>query len=66
MKTETHIEWTGDNLKEVIEFIGLHPSAAHWTWEEYEQVVASEGLKIFNSDGSSYMAQVGTLIAIPF
>jgi hypothetical protein len=38
------IQWTGMNLKQVIEFIGLHPSASKWTWDEYE-------LKIFTMEG---------------
>jgi len=46
------IQWTGDNLKEIISFTGLNDSAKRWTWEEYEQVVAKEGLKIFTLEGS--------------
>jgi len=45
------VQWTGDNLKEVIAFTGLHPSAKKWSWEEYEQVVKTEGLKIFTLEG---------------
>ena len=48
------IRWTGDNLKEIIAFTGftgLHPSAEKWTWGEYEQVVAYDGLKIFTLEG---------------
>lgn len=48
----TAIKWTGDNLKEVISFTGLHESALHWAWEEYEEVVRKEGLKIFTLEGS--------------
>ena len=44
------IQWNGENLKEVIDFAGRHPSAEKWTWEEYENVVKSEGLKIFTLD----------------
>ena len=33
------VRWTGDNLREVINFTGLHPSAEKWTWEEYETVI---------------------------
>ena len=55
------IKWDGDNLKEVIEFTGLHPSVEKWSWEEYEQVVAEEGLKIFTLEGS-HMATVGDMI----
>jgi hypothetical protein len=45
------IQWTGDNLWEVINFTGFHPSAQEWTWEEYERLVASDGLKIFTPEG---------------
>lgn len=40
------ILWCGTNLKEVIDFTGLHPSANKWTWEEYEAVVKKDGFKI--------------------
>jgi hypothetical protein len=39
------VQWTGDNLREIIDFTGLHPSAQKWTWEEYEEVVKREGKK---------------------
>jgi len=55
------IEWNGENLKEVIEFTGLHESAYKWTWEEYEDVVKNEGLKIFTLEGTM-MASVGDYI----
>ncbi len=55
------IEWTGDNLKEVINFTGLNPSATHWTWKEYEEIVKTNGLRIFNSKGS-YSASIGEMI----
>lgn len=55
------IKWTGDNLEEVIEFTGLHPSAQKWTWEEYSAVVADQGLKIFTLEGVM-MANVGDFI----
>ncbi len=55
------IEWTGDNLKEVINFTSLNPSAIHWTWEQYEQIVETKGLRIFNSKGS-YSASIGDMI----
>jgi hypothetical protein len=45
------IQWTGNNLREIIEFTGLHESARKWTWEEYENVVAEKGLKIFSLEG---------------
>ena len=43
------IQWLGNNLKEVIEFTGLNESAKKWSWEQYEKVVAEDGLKIFTS-----------------
>lgn len=46
------VQWNGKNLKEVIDFTGLHPSAEKWTWEEYEKVVAESGLKIFTLEGA--------------
>ncbi len=55
------IQWTGDNLKEIIDFTGLHPSASKWSWEEYEQVVKNEGLKIFTLEGT-HMASIGDMI----
>lgn len=55
------IQWTGSNLREIIDFTGLHPSAHKWSWEEYERVVQTEGLKIFTLEGS-LMASIGDFI----
>lgn len=56
------VQWSGGNLKEIIAFAGWHESAStRWTWEEYEQVVAKEGLKIFTLEGA-LMASVGDWI----
>jgi hypothetical protein len=55
------IEWTGQNLREIIDFTGLHPSAKHWTWDEYESIVRVQGLKIFTLEGE-HMATVGDFI----
>lgn len=55
------IKWTGENLKEVIDFTGLHPTALKWTWEEHEQVVKEHGLKIFTLEGA-LMASIGDMI----
>jgi len=56
------IQWTGDNLKEIVDFIGWHESASsRWTWDEYEGVVSAEGLKIFTPEGP-HMATVGDYI----
>ena len=58
----TAIQWTGDNLKEIIDLVGWNESASSkWTWAEYEQVVADKGLKIFTPDGS-VMAEIGDWI----
>lgn len=37
------IRWTGENLREVIDFTGLHESALKWTWNEYVDIVANAG-----------------------
>jgi len=55
------IQWTGDNLREIIDFTGLHPSALKWTWDEFESVVKTEGLKIFTVEGP-LMASIGDWI----
>jgi hypothetical protein len=55
------VRWTGDNLREVIDFTRLHPSANKWTWEEYEAVVRKDGLKIFTMEGR-LMAAIGDWI----
>jgi len=55
------IQWDGNNLKEVIDLIGLHESAKKWTWKEYEKKVAEQGLKIFTLEGTM-MASIGDYI----
>lgn len=56
------IRWTGDNLRDVIDFTGWHESASRkWTWEEYEHIVREKGLKIFTLEGP-LMATVGDWI----
>ena len=45
------IQWRGTNLKEVIDFTGLHRSVHNWTWEEYKDTVARGGLKVFTLNG---------------
>ncbi len=61
MKEIKLVCWTGDNLVEVIETIGLHLSAKKWTWDEYEHVVETEGLKIFTPNGA-VIADIGNWI----
>ena len=53
--------WNGNNLKEVISFSTLHQSAFKWTWEEYEEIVKRDGLKIFTLEGTM-SARVGDWI----
>jgi hypothetical protein len=55
------VQWTGENLREVIDLVGLHPSAKDWPWEEYENVVRIDGLKIFTLEGP-LLATVGDYI----
>jgi len=55
------VQWTGKNLKEIINLTGLHPTANKWTWEEFEQIVAANGLKIFTLEGKM-TASVGDFI----
>lgn len=55
------LEWTGKNLKEILNFTGIHYSARLWTDAEFEMVVRDEGLKIFTLEGS-YKATVGDMI----
>ena len=66
-KTPTSmIQWTGFNLKEVIDFTGKSPRLEEWfnSWEEYENYVHSHDdiLKIFCDDGSHYEVPVGAWI----
>lgn len=55
------VQWTGDNLQEVIEFTGRHHSAEDWSWPYFENVVKYKGLKIFTMEGP-LMAAVGDWI----
>jgi ADP-heptose:LPS heptosyltransferase len=55
------IKWTGDNLKEIIEFTGRHESSKDWSWEHFEEVVENNGLKIFTLEGS-HLATIGDMI----
>lgn len=55
------VQWTGNNLIEVIKHIGQHVSATHFKWDEYEDLVARDGLKIFTLEGTM-MASIGDWI----
>ena len=60
------IQWTGDNLKELVQFTGKSPKFDEWfkTWEEFENYVHTHNniFKIFNSDGSHIEIPVGAWI----
>lgn len=60
------IQWTGNNLKEVIDFTGKSLRFGEWfkSWEEYENYVHSHNdiLKLFCEDGSHYEVPVGAWI----
>jgi hypothetical protein len=45
------MQWTGENLLQVIRFTGLNPSASHFKWDEYAELVRNDGLKIFTLEG---------------
>ena len=55
------IEWTGSNLLEIIEFTGQYTSALNYNRKDYEELVASDGLKIVTLEGS-HMASIGDFI----
>jgi hypothetical protein len=50
------IQWTGDNLREVIDFTGKHPRWSEWfaSWEDYEERVRKDGgiFKIITLEGT--------------
>ena len=60
------IQWTGDNLREVVEFTGKSPKFDEYfkSWEEFEQYVHAHGdiFKMFYEDGSHYEVPVGAWI----
>ena len=55
------LEWTGENLLDVIRFTGQNDSAMNYKWEDYEDLVKREGLKIFTLEGS-HKATIGDMI----
>ena len=64
---KTQIQWTGDNLREVIKFTGLHPKFNDWfkSWEEYEEYVRNHDniFKLFTQDGKNhYLIEPGCYI----
>ena len=60
------IQWTGDNLKELVRFTGKSPKFDEWfkTWEDFENYVHTHDniFKIFNEDGSHVEIPVGAWI----
>ena len=60
------IQWTGDNLREVTDLVGLSPKFNEWfvTWTNYEEYVKAHNniFKIFNEDGSHLEIPVGAWI----
>ena len=46
------VEWTGENLLQVIRFTGQHASAMSYKWEDYEDLVQRDGLKISTLEGT--------------
>ena len=59
------VQWTGKNLREIITFTDGPPETrshhAGMKWEEYENLVARDGLKIFTMEGTM-IASVGDWI----
>lgn len=60
------IQWTGENLKDVIEFTGKHPRFHEWfeSFEDYERHVKEDGqtFKIFSNPYSYSIVEVGNYI----
>jgi hypothetical protein len=45
------VQWTGNNLEEVLEHTGVHESARDWSIERFRAKVDADGLKIFTLEG---------------
>lgn len=60
------IQWTGNNLREVADFTGVHPMFSVWfkTWEDYETYVHNHDdiYKLFDGDGNHMEVPVGAWI----
>ena len=60
------IQWTGKNLKEVIDFTGKSQKFGEWfkSWEDFENYVHihDDIIKLFCEDGSHYEVPVGAWI----
>ena len=46
------VQWTGNNLLEVIKHTGQNATAKDYKWEDYEDLVKKDGLKIFTLEGT--------------
>lgn len=55
------VQWTGKNLKEIVDFIGLNESVKNMLWKNYKKLVEEKGLKIF-IDGYPYVLEIGDFI----
>lgn len=53
--------WTGKNLKEVLDFTGRHHSVKDMQWNDLNNMVITEGLKIFTLEGKM-SANIGDYI----
>lgn len=60
------VEWTGENLIEVVCFVGqkapaLHKAVESGKWDEYREIVARDGLIIKTLEGQ-HIASIGDWI----
>lgn len=56
------VQWTGKNLDDVIKFTGRHDSVKDYSWNDFNNLVIKEGLKIFALEGK-LDAPIGCFIA---
>jgi hypothetical protein len=55
------IRWERNNLREVVEFTGMDPTASKRTWKEYEKIVENDGLEIHTPEGR-VLVNIGDMI----
>lgn len=60
--TMQSIQWTGDNLAEVIKFTGLHGSVSDMQFADYKALVDKKGFKLFITDNIHCMVDIGSYI----
>jgi len=46
------VQWTGENLLEVVRFTGQYARPMMYKWEDYEDLVQRDGLKISTLEGT--------------